>query len=228
MSGNCVNRKLDIVFCIDGTGSMSGCIESVKDNAKLLYKKIKEQMESVYNVIDALRIKIIVFRDYKSDGDLAMQESDFFELPTDESYFDEYLREIRARGGCGEDANGLEALYFAMKSDFVATGPKDRQIIVLFADTPPIKMKEREGYGIYPKNMVDEEGLLYTWSNFQGYKSKLTEKGKRLIVYAPNQTYYNTLCNVLDHSFFVPVEMSMGLDDVSMDDVIKMIVSSVK
>jgi len=226
--GNCVNRKLDIVFCIDGTGSMYGCIESVKDNAKLLYKKIREQMESVYNVIDALRIKIIVFRDYKSDGAYAMEESDFFELPLDESCFDDYLKNVEACGGCGEDANGLEALYFAMKSDFVAVGPKDRQIIVLFADTPPIKMKEREGYSNYPADMVNEEGLLYTWSNFQGYNSKLTEKGKRLIIYAPNQTYYNSLCNSLDHSYFVPVEMHKGLDGVSMDEIIKMIVASVR
>ena len=30
-------RNVDIVFCIDGTGSMSPCIDNVKNNAKRFY-----------------------------------------------------------------------------------------------------------------------------------------------------------------------------------------------
>ena len=226
MRENYTSRKLDIVFCMDGTGSMDCCIESVKNNARLLYKKIQEEMERNSNVVDALRIKVIVFRDYKSDGANAMVESEFFELPADEKYFDDYLSKIEAIGGCGEDANGLEALYYAMKSNFAATDKKDRQIIVLFADTPPIPIKNRKGYPYYPDDMVDYNGLIYTWNKFQGYDSSLTEKGKRLIMYAPSQSEYDRLSRQLEKSIFVPVEMHRGLDDVSMDDIIKMIVAS--
>ena len=88
---------------------------------------------------------MVVFRDYKCDGDRAMEESPFFELPTDNEEFSSYLDSVKASGGCGEDANGLEALYFAMKSDFV-TGKNDRQVIVLFADTTAIPLKARSGY----------------------------------------------------------------------------------
>lgn len=49
-------RNVDVVFCIDGTGSMAPCIESIKAN---------------------------VHRDYHFDGEQAMSESPFFEFPAD-------------------------------------------------------------------------------------------------------------------------------------------------
>ena len=45
-------------------------------------------------------------------------------------------------------------------------------------------------------------------------------------MYAPSQSEYDRLSRQLEKSIFVPVEMHRGLDDVSMDDIIKMIVAS--
>ena len=92
-------RNIDIVFCIDGTGSMSPCIESVKANAKRFYSDFAATMTELGSEIDMLRIKLIIFRDYASDGSKSMVSSSFFELPMEESEFSECLDSVSASGG---------------------------------------------------------------------------------------------------------------------------------
>ena len=218
-------RNIDIVFCIDGTGSMSPCINSVKNNAKRFYSDFAKTMKSMGSEIDLMRIKVIVFRDYKSDGQNSMVESPFFELPDEDAEFSEYLDGIRASGGCNEDANGLEALYLAMKSDFT-TGPKDRQLIVLFADTSAIPLLRRGNYPGYPKDMVNDNGLLETWECMQSRPSKLRERNRRLVIFAPKGSNYEELVQKYKRSVFTPVQMHRGLDDINFDDIIKIIAAS--
>lgn len=220
-----VKRCIDIVFCVDGTGSMSPCIESVKANARRFYSDFAKTMTDMGSDIDMLRIKMIVFRDYKSDGEQSMVESRFFELPSEEDEFSAYLSGIRATGGCSEDANGLEALRLAMKSDFV-TGSKDRQVIVLFADTSAIPLGKRKSYDGYPSDMVDEDGLLETWMCTQKYPTKLREKIKRLVMFAPRGTNYERMKSEYNRSVFEPVEMHRGLDGVPFETIIKLIAAS--
>lgn len=217
-------RNIDIVFCIDGTGSMYCCIDNVKANAKRFYRDFADKMKKNGSVIDLMRIKFIVFRDYKSDDD-AMVESPFFELPSDESDFVRYLDGIQANGGCGEDANGLEALYLAMKSDFT-TGPKDRQVIVLFADTSAIPLGKRRKYRGYPRDMVDDDGLIETWLCTQDHPSKLRERNKRLVMFAPEGSCYEQMKKTYNRSVFTPVEIHGGLDDISFDEIMNIIAAS--
>lgn len=218
-------RNIDIVFCIDGTGSMTPCIDNVKKNAKRFYSDFEKAMKDMGSNIDMMRIKIIEFRDYKSDEDQSMIESRFFELPSEEQEFSAYLNRIEAIGGCGEDANGLEAFYKAMKSDFT-TGTKDRQVIVIFADTTAIPLLQRQRYPYYPKDMVDDKGLLETWMCTQRYPSKLRERNKRLVMFAPKGSVYENMKQRFNRSVFQPVEIHRGMDDISFESIIKIIAAS--
>lgn len=218
-------RNIDIVFCIDGTGSMTPCIDSVKNNARRFYADFAKAMTDMGSEIDMMRIKIIVFRDYKCDGQNSMVESSFFELPAEATEFSSYLDGIRATGGCGEDANGLEALYQAMKSDFTI-GTKDRQVIVLFADTTAIPLGKRKNYPGYPRNMVDDKGLLETWMCTQSHSSKLRERSKRLVLFAPKGSCYEGMKQRYNRSIFIPVQIHSGLDDIAFSDIIKIIAAS--
>ena len=83
-------RNIDVVFCIDGTGSMSPCIEAVKSNARRFRFEFVKAMSKMGSEIDSMRVKIIVFRDYECDGNESMQISPFFELPADETEFDKF------------------------------------------------------------------------------------------------------------------------------------------
>ena len=73
--------NVDIVFCIDATGSMTDLIDLVKNNAVRFYYDLKEVMDKKSKVIDSLRVKVIAYRDYIEDKEDAMLTTDFFCLP---------------------------------------------------------------------------------------------------------------------------------------------------
>lgn len=219
-------RNIDVVFCIDGTGSMAPCIESVKNNARRFYLDFAAAMTDLGSEIDSMRVKVIVFRDYHDDGDESMVESSFFELPADNAEFEKYLSDISANGGGDGPENGLESLYYAMKSDFT-TGSKDRQVIVLFTDAEALELKQRAGEANYPADMVDEAGLIEMWSCLVQEKGfKLREKNKRLVLFAPDGTKYKELKSKLNRSIFEPVDMAHGLSDIDFKEIIKIIAAS--
>ena len=222
------SRNIDMVFCIDGTGSMSPCIEKVKENARRLHLEFASAMTDRGSEIDSMRIKIIVFRDYKSEGADAIQQSPFFELPADQAEFESYMAGVSAFGGGDVSENGLEALYYAMKSDFT-TGNKDRQIIVLFSDADALELLERKSSAGYPEDVVDESGFIEFWANsaaLQDPSVKLRDKLKRLVMFAPAGTKYEELKKILNRSVFMPVSDMKGLSDVDFKTIIDQISAS--
>lgn len=219
-------RNIDVVFCIDGTGSMAPCIEKVKANARRFHLEFVSAMTDLGSEIDSMRVKIIVFRDYHDEHEQAIVESPFFELPTDMADFEKYLANISASGGGDEPENGLEALYYAMKSDFT-TAAKDRQVIVLFTDAEALDLKQRADEAGYPADMVDEAGLVEMWAcAAQDPGFKLRERNKRLVMFAPEGTKYKALKAKLNRSIFEPVNMRDGLGDIDFKDIIKIIAAS--
>lgn len=219
-------RNIDMVFCIDGTGSMGPCIEQVKSCTRKFHLEFVSAMTDLGSDIDSMRIKIIVFRDYAYDEKQSMVESPFYELPQDEPEFAEFMKGIVAKGGGDAPENGMEALYYAMKSDFTQ-GPKDRQVIVLFTDDDALELGERATSDYYPKDMVDKAGLLTTWMcSSQDGSVKLCERNKRMVLFAPTETKYQKLTSDFNRSLFEPVEMKKGLGDMDFKDIIKVIAAS--
>lgn len=228
MSDNTLGKKrnVDIVFCIDGTGSMAPCIESVKSNARRFHMEFVNKMTDLNSEITSLRVKVIVFRDYKDDGDEAMVQSPFFELPDDNPDFENFLAGISASGGGDAPENGLEALYYAMKADF-ATGPNDRQVIVLFTDADALDLQARGGEPSYPSDMVDFDGLITTWiCATQSADFKLRERNKRLVLFAPAGTKYEGLKKLMNRSVFTPVDMASGLGDIDFSEILNIVAAS--
>ena len=228
---NSTTRSVDVVFCIDGTGSMIPCINKVKDNAKRLYADIVSKLSDEGTSVESLRIKVITFRDYKDDGDKAMVISPFFEMDADQTDFEDFLNEkVIPTGGGDIPENGLEALYFAMMSEWVE-GPKDRQVIVLFSDADALPLHARADIPTYPKAEVpaDIKGLSEIWAciNNQAIGCKLGDRQKRLILFAPNGTVYSTLNEALDRTTFEPVDMAKGLGDIDFTTIVQAIVASV-
>lgn len=221
-----IKRNIDVVFCIDGTGSMAPCIEAVKSNARRFHQEFVSAMTDLGSDIDSMRVKVIVFRDYHDDGEDAMRESPFYELPADSAEFEKYLSDVSAFGGGDGPENGLEALYYAMKSDFT-TGNKDRQVIVLFTDAEALDLGARASEPGYPADMVDESGLSEMWSCLSQDKAcKLRERNKRLVIFAPDGTKYKELKSKLNRSVFEPVDMACGLGDIDFSEIIKVIAAS--
>ena len=107
--------NVDMVFCIDATGSMSPVLETVKQNALNFYDDVTKVMNEKQKSIDRLRIRVIAFRDYLADGDRAMFATNFFDLPAQAREFETCIKSISAKGGGDEPEDALEALAYAIK-----------------------------------------------------------------------------------------------------------------
>ncbi|MCR4661296.1 MAG: VWA domain-containing protein [Clostridia bacterium] len=227
-------RNVDIIFCIDGTGSMSPCIESIKNNAKKFYQDLANVMTEDYNSsIESLNIKVITFRDYNSDKDNCIQTSEWFDMSTtDKDKYSDYLSNIVAQGGGDDPENGLEALYLAMTTKWNCNGVKDRQIIVLFTDADAHELGQIDD-DVKPTNIatsIDE--LKNTWngvrpSHLDQSSFNLTRKCRRMVLYAPPGTKYEELADGIDQVSFVATELNNGLGDIDFKEVIQVIACSV-
>ena len=227
-------RKLDIIFCIDGTGSMAPCIDSVKRNARKFCEDFVDKMTNDFaSSVEELNVKVIVFRDYAEDGKNSMVISEWFELTAgDEDAYSKFLDSVVPEGGGDDPENGFEALYFAMTSDWKSNGDKDRQVIVLFTDSDALPIGARSGSPDYPSDMVDNVGLLNTWmcvrpSYLSQSDFKLREVCKRLVMFAPAGSAYEKIQSEYNSSQFIPVKMDEGLAELDFDAIIRILAASV-
>lgn len=225
-----LQTKVDLLFLIDGTGSMQNCLDAVKSRALTLYKDIIRGLADKQRTVKEIRVKVIVFRDLYVDTD-AYEESGYFTLSedgNDESHeFRRYIEGIRAMGGGDEPEHALEALHRAMQTDFtpVLQGEKARHIIVMMTDAPahPLDDPQRdmpEYRNVYPADMP--RSLL----ELQAEWEEMNPHAKRLIIFAPNAYPWPTVAtwNLAPHT---PSEAGSGISVTLFDQVIAAISGSV-
>lgn len=181
---------VDIVLCIDATASMSPVIDMVKKNVQKLPNDILKEAQSQKKIINNLRLRLIVFRDYAVDGAHAMEATDFFQVPEEQELFNQTVNGIVADGGGDEPENGLEALAYAMASDWKKEeqGQKRRQIIVVWTDASTHDLGHgRKESKFYDPNMPTDFETLTSWwgSVYDTERAKMGSNEKRLLLYAP-------------------------------------------
>lgn len=188
MSGQQMGQYfVDIVMCIDATGSMSPIIDEVKNNAMSFYQKFIDSMEENDKEVAQLRIKVISFRDYGCDPE-PMVESEFFVLPDDNDAFRACVAGIEARGGGDGPENALEAIALALKSDWTTGGSKRRHAVLMFSDAPALPLSARAGSASYPAGMPADIAQLGAWweGTDQTLGSSYQSKAGRLVAFVPN------------------------------------------
>ena len=178
---------VDIVMCIDATGSMAPIIEEVKSNALSFYQRFIEAMEENDKEVEQLRIKVIVFRDYKADSE-PMSESGFFVLPDQTDSFKSFVSSIEASGGGDTAENALEAIALALKSDWTTGGSKRRHAILVFSDAPALPLGDRKNCAGYPDGMPADIAELGSWweGTTQTLSGSYQAKAGRLVAFVPN------------------------------------------
>ena len=220
-----MGRNIDIVYALDATGSMGGCMANVKNNLNKINAEIYNQLtdDAGNSQIDLLRVKFVIFRDYKSEGSAAITESPFFERPDDDKLMQAYINAVDAYGGGDGPENGLEAMYYAMKSDFNSlNGRKDRQVIILITDNDAHELGARAACAGYPSEMVDFDGLKGMWSGSDQSVS-FGEKSKRMLIFAPAGTKYEALAKRWNLTWYKAVADDNGLSEISFEDIIDLI-----
>ena len=223
MTQNLHAVNADFVFCIDATGSMKPCIEAVKKAAKTLHTDIIKAVSEGVRTVQQLRIKVIIFRDFSHDGDDAIKESRFFNLPDETADYEDFINGIEAKEGGEIPESSLEALHLAINSDWVtpADGCRTRHVIVMFTDAPAHMLDDQEYREIAEKNSLyptdcpsDLAGLIEEWND------KMNARAKRLILLAPNVEPWPDLKENLDDCMIKYVKAADGLDEITNDAII--------
>jgi len=219
--------NVDIVFVIDATGSMDNVIQMVKDNALHFYDDVTNAMRKNNKEISSLRIKIIAFRDYVADGEDAMMNTDFFNLPAQSREFSETVQSIEAFGGGDEPEDGLEALAYAIRSKWNTERTRRHQVIVVWSDasTHPL------GYGStvpnYSPQMARDFAQLTDWWGDKQNQQYMSYSAKRLILYTPNVPGWSTIVENWDGVIHYPSEAGNGLQEHDYQQILNTIVHTV-
>lgn len=219
-----LDYNVDLIMCIDGTGSMNDKIKDVKDNALTFYKKFKDAMDKSGRMVNQLRVKVIVFRDYSCDAQ-PMVESPFYVLSgnsDDESpAFQSFVNAIEASGGGDAPENALEAIALAINSDWVRTGAVRRHVIQVYTDAPALELQKRAGQPGYPSDMpADLSELHELW-----FGQTMEPRAKRLQIFAPNCEPWSTEICSWDKTVWIPV--SAGLAEADVESCIHVLVESI-
>ena len=64
MSNYSLRYNVDIVFCIDCTESMDNVLNIIKERALSFYEDLLDRMRQKQKAVDALRVRVVAFRDY--------------------------------------------------------------------------------------------------------------------------------------------------------------------
>ena len=220
-----LSYAVDIVFCIDVTGSMTPIIDAVKANALGFYDDVQENLTEKGKNVAQLRVRVIAFRDFVADGDAALEESPFFELPAERSGFSEFVNGLTAQGGGDAPESGLEAVALAVNSPWTSAGDRRRQVIVVWTDQPAQPLDP----SVVPADLTsrvpaDFSALTDLWEDEQGL---MGSSSKRLILFAPDGPGWSDISAVWENVVHNPSQAGGGLSEVDYRTIIDSIGNSV-
>ena len=227
MAGQGLKYNVDIVMCIDCTGSMGDLLNTVKENALKFYPDLRARCESKDKDISNLRIRVIAYRDFYADGPEALKDSGFLNIPEQESEFKNFVNRLTPDGGGDEPENGLEALAMAINSDWTKDGDKRRHVIVVWSDasTHPLEKPETKN-SYYPSGMpANFDELTDWWEDSQG--GKMSKAAKRLVLFAPDAYAWTDIGNNWTNTIHHPAKAGTGLEDVDYETILSTIVNSI-
>jgi hypothetical protein len=220
-----LSYAVDIVFCIDVTGSMNPILDAVKANALGFYDDVQTNLTEKGKNVAQLRVRVIAFRDLVADGAAAVEESPFYELPADRGGFSEFVNGLVAQGGGDAPESGLEAVALAINSPWTSTGDRRRQVIVVWTDQPAHPLDP----SVVPADLAsrvpaDFSALTDAWEDEQGL---MGSSSKRLILFAPDGPGWSDISAVWENVVHNPSTAGGGLSEVDYGTIIDSIGNSV-
>ena len=223
-----MDYTVDMVICIDATGSMedvSGSqikiINMVKQNALNFYADLNNAMAAKRKTVRQLRVRVIAFRDYLADAENAMLVTDFFMLPQQAKEFEACINSINADGGGDIPEDGLEALAYAIKSKWTNETAKKRHVIVVWTDAGTHALGHGKGSKYYPNGMPKNMSELNDWWE------EMNENSKRLIMFAPDESQWDYISRNWDNVVHYPSVAGNGLAEKSYGEILNAIANSV-
>jgi hypothetical protein len=214
---------VDIVMCIDVTGSMRPVLDSVKDSALSFHERLERMMAEQGKSVSQLRLKIIAFRDFGDNADDAVEETDFLVFPEQAADFEKFVRHLEPSGGGDRPESGLEALALAINSPWERGLDRRRHVIALFTDAPahPLGMPDALAAPGYPHHLPRTmDDLFEQWGYARSQAAVMENSAKRLVLFAPEEEPWAAIAEDWNFTMFFPSRAGDGLEEFEMDQII--------
>ncbi len=169
-SGIKVKGVADVVFCFDCTGSMSSCIDNVKNNVK----SFVEGLGADQSVIIDWRMRALGYGDLEI-GEAVQNDNDFVSTIPE---FQAQVDNIAMCGGGDAPESTLDAIIYAAKTS--KWREKSHKIVVVFTDAPT-------------KNVHPDTQKMFAVNNIKDLKTNLSEDHVKLFLWGASDPNYNEL-----------------------------------
>ena len=187
-------------------------MDVVKKIAVNLCNDIRKSLEINGQPVNTLRVKVILFENYRTDRE-PMIFSPFLTLPDKQELFDDFVKSIETTGGGNVLNSGLEALAYAMKSDWCG-GYRKRHIIALFTNAPAHELGHGMEEAIYPlAGMPKDFGELTEMWGDDVLSGEMDRRAKRLLLFAPDIASWHTIANCWENTVIVELKNATGMND---------------
>jgi len=131
-------RLVDLVFVIDGTGSMSDDIEKVKENLDIIINTLITEL-SRRNIPAQIRFSMVLYRDHPPE------DNRLVEIPvtwtTDINEIKKHIKSIVVSGG----GDTPEAVGDGLKAALELGWRGDHRVLLLIGDAPPHGKRYHDG-----------------------------------------------------------------------------------
>ena len=204
-----VKGVADIVFLVDATGSMQGCIDGLKRNIEAFIDFLTTGAGNTVSPVRDWRARVVGFRDVEADGANWLVDNPFVR---DAITLKAQLAALTAEGGGDEPESLLDAIFMVSKAGQTDKGaPEDSarwryrstaaRVVVVFTDAafkPVMAIPEARGGTIDDvRNTVQDNRII-------------------LSVFAPDRPCYNDL-SALDKAEYLRVPDDAGLGSFTSD-----------
>ncbi|WP_049570902.1 vWA domain-containing protein [Streptomyces sp. SBT349] len=220
---------VDIVLCVDATGSMYPVIGAVKNSALQFHERLNGVMAKKGKEISQLRLRVIAFRDFGDNPNNAIEETPFLHLPAQSAEFEAFLRGVDATGGGDIPESGLEALALAVNSPWEKGLDRRRHVVVMFTDAPAHPLGTVGATArTYPQNIPRSmDALFEQWGYARSQTAVMEQSAKRLVLFAPEEEpWKEAIGEEWDLTLHFPSRAGEGLEEFEMDEIIETIANS--
>jgi hypothetical protein len=216
-------------MCIDVTGSMAPTIDMVRRHALDLHGDLEVKLREKDRDVTALRVRVIAFRDVDYNDHPAFEVSDWLTLPDQASAFQTFVSGLKAVGGGDEPESALDALSIALNSDWTQACDRQRHIVVLWTDATSKPLSGGKPATVpaqlqpFIASNLDE--LTDRWNEPQG--ASLKANARRLLIYGPDCTDWNTLSEGWDEVMHFPSRAGDGLSEHDYAAILEILAASI-
>ena len=228
----CQKPKVDIVFCVDLARSMQNRLEDIKAFIISFWPELEEHYSQWNKEVSEIRAKVILFNNSSVQSEI--QESEFYNLKEADNKegFVSYIESINPTNSLFKMNNAVKALLCAIqtkwKPDDVLERDFVRHIIVLFTGGNKNGEYEIDGFVANEDNEYSLDMLTDIW-NDGNYKHILSPRGKRLVLFAPQEFPWKEI--FLTWNYVIWCSSSYGCkecsDNVCVNELFEAIVSPI-